>query len=503
MRRNNIYKSAVVGLLEEIIAIVSGFILPRMILTYFGSDYNGITASVTQFIGCIALLKSGIGMATKAALYDPLYNHDIKKISGIMAATMKFLRKVAVIFIVGILVFACIYPFSVKETFSWGFTASLVLIISLGTFFQYYFGLGNQLLLEADQKYYIVSMVTIINTVFNTIISMICMIVGMSIHGVKLCSAVVYCSTPIFLNYYVNRKYGLDRKENPDWDSISKRWDAFGMQIANFINSNTDIIVASLFLNMKEVSVYTIYYLAINGVKKVITRISTGVEAALGNLKAERNGIKLRNDFLMFEFILNFICVFVFSCLIVLIVPFVGVYTSGVTDVNYTRYMFSIVACVAELFYCLRLAYTYLVQATGTFAETKKYFYIEAIINIVVSVILVNFIGLIGVVLGTLIAMLYRTIMFARFVYSDIIKISFSYFWRRIITTIIILLVNCLIGFPFIMSIHIDSYIQWFVIAIFIAIISLVITCLIHMIMYHRLFIKIIKTFVGRMFKLK
>ena len=145
--RRNIYKSAVIGLLEELIAIVSGFILPRMILMYYGSEYNGIISAVTQFIGCIALLKSGIGVATKAALYDPLYNQDNEKISGIMVATLKFLRKVACIFIIAIIIFACVYPFCIKEDFSWGFVASLVLIISLGTFFN--------IILDLEISYYL------------------------------------------------------------------------------------------------------------------------------------------------------------------------------------------------------------------------------------------------------------------------------------------------------------------------------------------------------------
>lgn len=501
MRRTNIYKSAVAGLAEELVAIISGFILPRMILTYFGSDYNGIVASVTQFIGCVALLKSGIGMATKAALYDPLYNDDIGKISGIMSATMKFLRKVALIFVVGIIVFACIYPFTIMEEFSWGFTASLVLIISLGTFFQYYFGLGNQLLLEADQKYYIVSIISIINIIFNTIISVICMKVGMSIHGVKLCSAVVYCSTPIFLHYYVDKKYGLDRKASPDWNSISKRWDAFGMQIANFINSNTDIIVASLFLNIREVSVYTVYYLAINGIKKIITRISTGVEAALGNLKAERDNEKLKNNFLSFEFVLNFVCAFAFSCLIILIVPFVGVYTRGVTDANYSRYIFAIIACSAELFYCLRISYTSMVQAIGAFAETKKYSYIEAAINIVLSVLLANFMGLAGIVTGTLAAMLYRTIVFARFVYTNVIEVSILSFWKRITTTVACIFFNCAIGLPIIKQLHINNYFQWFVIAILIAAFTIIVVSVIHLIIYRKLFKQSVKMLIGRIRK--
>ena len=480
MRKSNIYKSAIVGLLEEIVSIVSGFVLPRMILSCFGSDYNGIIASVTQFIGCITLLKSGIGMATKAALYDPLYHNEKEKIEGIMSATMKFLRRVSYIFIVGIIVFACIYPFCLDENFSWGFTASLVLIVSLGTFFQYYFGLGNQLLLEADQKYYIVAIITIVNVFFSTIISVVCMKLGMSIHGVKLSSSIVYCSTPIILNCYVNKKYNLNRKADPDWNSISKRWDAFGMQIANFVNSNTDIIIVSLFLNMKEVSVYTIYYLVINGIKKIVVRLSTGVEAALGNLKAESNSEKLKNNFLLFEFVLNFICSFMFSCLIILIVPFVNIYTKGITDVNYTRIVFAIVACTAELFFCLRLAYTYMVQATGAFSETKQYFYIEAVINIVFSVALVNYMGLVGVVIGTLIAMLYRTIVLAYFVYNKVIEVNFWHFVKGMATTIGSITICSYVGLPIILNLQINDYFQWFEIAIVVGIFSIIATTMIR-----------------------
>ncbi|MDO5147868.1 MAG: polysaccharide biosynthesis C-terminal domain-containing protein [Oscillospiraceae bacterium] len=499
MRTKNIYISAAVGLIEELVAIVCGFVLPRMILLCFGSNYNGIVATVTQFIGCIALLKSGIGMATKAALYSPLHNNDKNKVSGIMAATMKFLRKVAMIFVLGIVIFACIYPLCMKESFTWGFTASLVLIISLGTFFQYYFGLGNQLLLEADQKYYIISIITIINTLFNTIISVICMKMGMSIHGVKLCSAVVYCSTPIFLNYYVNKKYKLDRKAKPDWESISKRWDAFGMQIANFVNTNTDVIIASLFLDMKEVSVYTVYYLVINGVKKVISRVSAGVESALGNLKAEMNKDKLKNRFQLFEFVLNIICIIAFSCLIILIVPFVKIYTTGVSDVNYSRFVFAVVASLAELFFCLRLAYTYMVQAVGAFSETKKYSYIEALLNIICSVVMVKLFGLIGIVAGTLIAMFYRTIVFAYYVYNQVIYVNIITFWKRISITLLCIMFNGIVGVKLIQVIELNNYFQWTGIATLILLAVVFFTTMVHYFLYRNLFNDMVKVVFGKL----
>lgn len=498
LRRKSIYKSAAAGLLEEAVALICGFVLPRMILVYFGSAYNGIVAAVTQFIGCIALLRSGIGMATKAALYKPLYDHDQRKIDGIMSATMSFLRKVASIFVVGIVIFACVYPFFVEDEFSWSFVFSLVLIVSLGTFFQYYFGLGNQLLLEADQKHYIVSIVAAFNAFFNMLVSVICMKAGMNIHGVKLCSAFVYCSTPVLLYLYVNRVYRLDRKAKPDVESISKRWDAFGMQVANFVNSNTDIIVASLFLNIREVSVYTIYFLAINGVKKIVVRITSGVEGALGGIVAEGSVNTLNKNFSVFEFLLNFICIVVFSCLLVLIVPFVNVYTKGISDVNYTRYTFGIIACTAELFYCLRLSYTYLVQAKGAFAETKKHYYIEAVMNILLSVVLVNLLGLVGIVVGTMVAMVYRTVAFAIYVYRHIIEKKLILFVERMFITAINIVINCAVCSLLLSRVALDNYFQLFTYAMPVGIVTLIITVFVHAFKYRDLFQSVADLFVGR-----
>ena len=503
MRKKNIYITAIVGLCEETVAIICGFILPRMILTYFGSAYNGIVAAVTQFIGCIALLKSGIGMATKAALYEPLVSHNQDKINGIMAATMKFLRKVACIFIVGIVAFAIIYPAFINKEFSWLFTFSLVLIISLGTFFQYYFGLANQLLLEADQKYYIVSSIAIINTAFNTIISVICMKAGMSIHEVKLCSATVYCITPILLHLYVNKKYSINRRTKPDNDSISQRWNAFGMQIANFVNNNTDIIVASIFLNLKEVSVYTIYYLAINGVKKAINRITTGVESALGCIAVSEDKQQLTKKFLVFEYILNVMSIIAFSILISIIVPFVKVYTRGVTDVQYDRYIFAVVACTSELFFCLRIAYTQIIQAKGAFKETKHYYYIEAIINIILSVILVNLIGLVGIVIGTLVAMVYRTITSAVYTYKEILSVDIKSFYFRIAFTVINIMINIIVISFALQQLCCKNYITLVMFAVISFIISVILTLLLNFLAFRHTSKEVLKRLLGTIRKQK
>ena len=100
--------NTVTELILEVVTAICGFILPRLILSHFGSAYNGITQSVSQFISCVALLKSGIGSVTRAALYKPLAEQDSFTLSAVTNATAQYMRRVALIFSVGVIGFAAV-----------------------------------------------------------------------------------------------------------------------------------------------------------------------------------------------------------------------------------------------------------------------------------------------------------------------------------------------------------------------------------------------------------
>ena len=83
--------NAIVSLLYQLVTIGCGFILPRLILSTFGSSYNGLTSSITQFVSCVTLLSAGIGGVTRAALYKPLAEKDNKTISIVIKTTQAFI----------------------------------------------------------------------------------------------------------------------------------------------------------------------------------------------------------------------------------------------------------------------------------------------------------------------------------------------------------------------------------------------------------------------------
>ena len=464
-RSNKAVLNTFTSLLFEVVAAICGFILPRLILSHFGSAYNGITSSICQFIACVALLKSGIGSVTRAALYKPLAIHDDYAVSCVFVATEKFMRRIALIFMGALFLFAVVYPFAVKDQFSWSFAFSLALILGVSTFAQYYFGIAHQMLLDADQRQYIATIINIGGIVLNTLVASALIVLGCSIHVVQLGSAVVFAIQPIALMYYVSRRYHINRNVCPNNNALSQRWDAFGHQLASFVNTNTDIMVLTLATNVFEVSVYTIYCMVAHAVRKVITGFTGGIGAAFGNMLAKEENERLYRYFKIFDFITFVFSLWAFSCTATLIVPFVGVYTRGVYDVDYTRDSFGYLLAFSEFLVCVKIPYQILVQTFGYFKQTKKGAFVEAGLNIVTSVIFVCLIGLDGVLIGTIIAALYRTIDYGIVAYRKMLKYEISYYIKKIvmigITGCVLVALNGLFK-----DCVVNSYGQWVGIAV-------------------------------------
>lgn len=480
----------------QLVTAICGFILPRLVLINFGSTYNGITHSITQFISCVELLKSGIGSVTRAALYKPLAAHDSVGISEVVNATEKFMRRIAVIFACGIMVFAVVYPFLIHDEISWMSAFLLVIIISTSTFAQYFFGMTYQMVIQADQKNYILSIVQIVTAILNTAVSALLISLGFGIHAVKLGSAIVFIAPPIFYMLYVRKKYDIDKDVKENTKLISQRWDAFGHQIANFVNSNTDIIVTTIILGVKEVSVYTIYNLVGYSVRKIILSLTSGVTAAFGNMyaKDERDSLKIR--FRQFELVMYIASTVLFTVCGILFVPFVMIYTSGVVDVNYSRPVFAVLVCVANYFACMKMPYETMVFAAGQFKQTRNAAFVEALLNITVSVVLANVIGLNGIMAGTIVAGVYRTFVYNKYVASKLLDYNWWNIFVKLFYSAFCASISCMVVSLFKIT-SVSGYLEWVLLAVGVMFIVLVISFITAFVMFKKDMVGIINVVRG------
>lgn len=430
MRKRKALKNVISSMILQIITIVCGFIIPRLIIQKYGSNVNGLITSITQFLGYIALLESGFGPVVKSLLYKPIAQKDTIEIENILKATEKFFRKIASIFIIYIVFLCLMYPFLVNGEFDSMYTISLLIIISISTFAEYFFGMTYRLFLHAEQQSYIVSCIQAITTILNAFFTILLIRFGANIHVVKLISTIIFIFRPILQNIYVKKKYKINLKNAKNDFIIKKKWDGLAQHIAAVIHDKTDVVILTVFASVTYVSVYSIYSLVIRGVKNFIISIASAMEATFGDMIAKKEYENLNQKFSMYEYIYISICTLFFSCTSILIIPFVKVYTTGINDANYIYPIFAIILVTAEFFDTLKSPYSLITYGAGHFKETQKGAWLECFINLLLSIIMVFRFGLVGVAIGTVVAVFIRMLEFmyhsAKYVLNR--KVSKSYF---------------------------------------------------------------------------
>lgn len=500
MRSKKAMINIISSLLLQVVTIICGFIVPRLIINDFGSNVNGLIASITQFLAYIALIESGFGGVVMSMLYKPIANNEKNKIEEILKASQKFFRMVSIIFVVYIIVLCFLLPQILSNEFSKVYTTSLIIIISISTFAEYYFGLTYRLYIQATQRMYIISIIQIGTLILNTILVIVLIHFKANIQIVKLASTLVFVLRPVLQNIYVKKKYRIDLKNAKPGYKIQQKWDGLAQHIASVIHNNTDIVVLTLFSNTLEVSVYSVYLLVISGVRGLVGSLAGGIEATFGDMIAKKEKEILNKNFKIYEEFYFTITTIIGISTLFLIVPFVNVYTKGITDANYIRPLFGYLIVIAEFIFLIRIPYSTIIKAAGHFKETKKGAWVEAIVNIVVSIILVWKFGIVGVAIGTLIAMCVRTIEFMYHSSKYILDRSIVYTFKRLIIISLEVIIVAIIV-KIIPLIAVTNYLTWIFQAIIVVSISLVIVLLINYIIYKENIknsLEMIKTMINR-----
>ena len=475
------------NLVLQIITIIYGFIVPKIIISSFGSNVNGLISSITQFLTYIALLESGFGPVVKAALYKPIAKKDKNTIANILKTTEKFFRTIAYIFLGYIFILCILYPLLVGNNFEYLYTVSLIVIISISTFAEYFFGMTYRLYLQAEQKNYIISIIQIITYIVSIILIVVLAKIGASIQIIKLVSGIVFIFRPILQNVYVKQKYNISFDNVDSNYKLKNKWDGLAQHIAAVIHGNTDITVLTFFCNLAEVSVYSVYYLVVKGVKSAIQAFTSGIDASFGDMIAKKEEKNLNEKFQMYEVAYFTLCTIVFTCTMILIVPFVSVYTKGITDANYIRYAFGYLIVISEYIWAIRLPYSSITLAAGHFKETKIGAWIEALVNIIISILLVSKFGIIGVAIGTIVAMAIRTIEFIYHTNKYILKRNIWLTVNKIIV-IVIETLFCVLISKYLFIFKEISYFNWLLNALIIFIVSSIVILIINVNLYKKEF---------------
>ena len=482
MRNKLLARNTAASLATQVVTLICGFVLPRFFLQHYGSEVNGLVSSISQFLGIISFLELGVGAVVQSALYKPLADRDREQVSKVMASANKFFRRLASILLAYVLFLLVVYPLIIERSFGFLYTAALIAAISISSFAQFYFGAVNSLLLTADQRGYIQYNAQTITIILNTVICIVLIQVGGSIQLVKLASSLIYLIRPVALRLYIDKRYQIDWKIQYQEEPIQQKWNGVAQHVAAVVLDGTDTIVLTMFSNLSDVSVYSVYFLVVKGVKTVFLSLTNGIQSLMGELWAKQELSELNELFGWTEWVIHTGTTFVFSCTAALIVPFVRVYTDGISDANYIQPLFALLLTLANAMHCLRLPYNIMVLAAGHYKQTQRNYIVAAIMNIVLSVATVKLWGLVGVAIGTLAAMAYQAIWLAvydskNFIYWPLKKVCKQFLTDGVIFTGIVLVSKLF---------HLGkvTYLQWLFVAVETGVMAIAVVICVNLVFY-------------------
>lgn len=473
------------SLISQFVILLCGLVVPRLMIKAFGSEAYGATTSIAQFLAYISLLEGGIGGVARAALYKPLAQNNIELISAVVSEIKRFFRIISYIFLAYVVVLAISFKsISDIESLNWISTFLLVLVISISTFAQYFIGISYAVLFQAAQKTYVTNFVQIITTVLNTVLVILLIFCDCNLILVKLVSSCVFVLRPIIMWLIVKKDYKLVAVKQKNSGLLSQKWVGLGQHIAYFLHTNTDVAVLTVFANVLLVAVYSVYNMIVANIQNFAMSFLSGMEALFGDMLAKKEFKLLQKVFGFYETLISVISVFLFSVTAVLIVPFVKLYTQGITDADYIAPKFAMLLILSALVHCLRMPYHSVVIAAGHFKQTQIAAYGEAAINILLSIVLVIKFSLIGVAIGTLVATVFRFLFYVYYLSKNIFNRSMLLFAKRTVVNAGTFCISFYLGYRALSYFEILSYIDWAKVAILVSLIAACIVLLSNFIFY-------------------
>lgn len=463
----------------QFVVLIAGFIVPRFMLQYYGSEINGLITSITQFINYFNLVEAGLSGAAVYALYRPLAENDYKEISAVVVATKRFYMISGYLFLVLLAILAVIYPFRVHVDALNSWQISLLILILGFTGILEFFTLGKyRALLTADQKLFIISISSTLYTALNTMILIIMSIMQLNIVMVKAVSLSAILLRSFILYQYTRKNYPyIDYKEKPNNQALGKRWDALYLQVLGAIHTGSPVVLATLFTNLKVVSIYSIYNIVIGGISGILSIFTNGLSSSFGDIIARNEIGILQRAYQEFEFAYYSLITVIYGVAFVMIMPFVRLYTRNITDINYDVPILGMLFVLNALLHNLKTPQGMLVISAGHYKETRLQVTIQGIIVVIGGMLLAPSLALFGILLASIISNIYRDIDLFYYIPKNITKLSVYKTLKRVLYTFLELIIICL---PFrYRIITCNTYFQWILYAFFVTIYAILIVLLI------------------------
>ena len=443
--KKNVSANVIVYVLQSILS----FVVRTIFIRKLGAELLGLDSLLVNVLNMLSIAELGFSTAISYALYKPLADHKIKKISAYMSLYKKMYKIIGIVIIIAGLILA-LFLKPIVGDYSYEYLY-LVYFLYLFNTASLYFISYKDVLLAADQKNYKVFKY---NCFFNSLIYILQFIFILFTENyiIYIC-IMILCKlvNRIIINRYITNYYkdiDFNSKEKLSKTEIASiKQNIFGLfcsKIGDYVINSSDNIIISSLINIVTVGIYTNYLSITTILRSIIKNAFGGITASFGNLTTQKNKEAERNVFDIMVFLGFIVSGFVTVCFLNLINPFMTIWL-GKKYVLPTISM--ILICINFYLMCNQMPLDTIKEAEGFYTKDRYVPMIQAVINIILSIILGKQLGLNGVLLGTTISYIttvfwIKPLLLNKYVFETK---SITYFINQvkyIITLIIIYTIN-------------------------------------------------------------
>lgn len=409
MRTKNSLKNFGTGLVNTFVTTILSFVARTIFIKILGSSYLGVNGLLTNVLSMLSLVELGIGSAINFSLYKPIAEDDEEKVLLLMNFYKIAYRVIgAIVFGIG-LILMCFINVIIKDAGDVQ-NVKLIFFIYLVNTTCSYFMTYKVTLLNAYQKAYKINTINIIFSILTTVFQCLILIITKNYIAYLLMNMVVLFVQRACVNRKITKMYPLLNKkvegklEKTELQPILKNVKALMFhKIGDYCINGTDNIIISSFISVGMVGIYSNYSMLIGIVNGVIVSFFNSMIASMGNLIAIESDKRKRQIFDLINFIGFWLFGFTAICFYNLLNPFIELWLGN-------NYVFSkgIVVVIILNYYLtgMRIPVYTVKSAAGLYNEDKFTPLIQAGVNLFVSIVLVQSLGIVGVFLGTLISSL-------------------------------------------------------------------------------------------------
>lgn len=461
-RSKNSLLNAITAMGMTLINGLLGIVVTRLVIAAYGSDFNGLNSTANQIINVLLILEGGFTLASNVALFTPLTQGDYPLVNGVLAATRSKFRKIGLLFLTVGAGVAGVYAMLANSELPNEFIATVIMMAVVPGAFNLFYATTYRVLLQTQQKEYVINTITIFTLGLGHTANIVMISLGGPMWMVRFNTMVFALINSLLIAGFVKKKTPyLDLGQAPRPEYIKGTNDVMIQKITGVIYNSAPIVFLSISPSGGTVlaSVYAVYNNVFIMIKSLLHGVIDAPRLSFGQLMTQKKKEDVWPVFAQYEYAAFLVVFVLLTTCSVLILPFIGLYTDGISDANYYDVKIALLMTGIATLELLHIPSGHIINMAGKFRVSRNIQLIACAVLVVGMILGGSIWGVYGMLLSILLVAALLCVMEMGYIHTR--------FFEKKLGSLALLLLPLMaagVGISFLemrLSVKVDGYLKF------------------------------------------